>query len=261
MTPRSSIGTLVDLPPSTGSLSPTPTPTPVPVTPSRSRQLSEIVEEGERKSENSRNSAQPVTRNETKRGSDGKLYGGDTERERGGRWERGGRPEGGKGRGGHRRRQSAADVDTAAMKKVRSRENLLQAEQQGSHSRHESPRRETSRSPSLTPLHGDTRKDSPRTERRKIINKLKKIARETSPMSSDGEMGEKSQPTDALSAVATAAGQKEREADLESSLDYQTGVSAAVVAAVRSGSTGEEPTSVNIDSPLGAILTAMESET
>ena len=84
MTPRSSVGTLVDLPPPTGSLSPTPTPTPVPVTPSRSRQLSEIEEEGERKSENSRNSAQPAARNETKRGSDGKLYGGDAERERGG---------------------------------------------------------------------------------------------------------------------------------------------------------------------------------
>ena len=177
--------------------------------------------------------------------------GGDEERSR---RERGGR----QGRGSHRRRQSAADVDTAGTK-MRSRENLLQVEHQESRSRQESPsRRETSRSPSLTPLPGDAKKDSLRTERRKIINKLRKIALEESPMSSDGETAEKSQQTDASSSEAS---QREREAELESSLDYQEGISAAVTSAVQSGSTGEEPASVNITSPLKAILAAMESET
>ena len=77
-------------------------------------------------------------------------------------------------------------------------------------------------------------------------------------MSSDGETAEKSQQTDASSSEAS---QREREAELESSLDYQDGISAAVMSAVQSGSTGEEPASVNITSPLEAILAAMESET
>ena len=194
-----------------------------------------------------------ASRNDAKRGSDGKL---DEERERGSRRERGGRA----GRGSHHRRQSAADVDTSGMRKVKSRENFLHVEPQGSRSRQESPsHRETSRSPSLTPLHGDSKKDSPRTERRNIINKLKKIAREESPMSSDAETTEKSQLVEALSSVG---GQRERESELESSLDFHGGILAVGSAAVvPSGSTGEEPASVNINSPLEAILTAMESET
>ena len=254
-TPRTSLPASLENPSSrASSLSPTPTPTPTPVpavTPSRNRQLSEIDEEEEKKYEATTSAAVPVaSRNDGKRGSE--PLGGEEERSR---RERGGR----QGRGSHRRRQSAADVDTAGMK-MRSRENLLQVEHQGSQSRQESPsRRETSRSPSLTPLPGDTKKDSPRTERWKIVNKLKKIALEESPMSSDGETAEKPQQTDAVS--SSEASQREREAELESSLDFQDRISAALTSPVQSGSTGEEPASVNITSPLEAILAAMESET
>ena len=182
--------------------------------------------------------------------------GGEGERERGSRRdrERGrGTPRGkeGDGRGG-RRRLSATELDTAGIQKARSRESLLQVDQDGTQSRPESPSavsyHEYSRSPSLTPHHGDTKRDSPRSERRNIISKLRNALGDPP----EGDTAEKAQ----------SSSQREREADLETSLDYPAQITAAVgVTTEEEEEEEEEGGAVNIDSPLDTILTAMENET
>ena len=266
--PRTSLPTTLDahgtLPTNHAhSLSPTPSPTPTPTataTPSRSRQLSEIEEEEERKSETHPNTpTQPASKSHSRRGSDssrsGVGGGGEGERERGSRRdrERGrGTPRGktGDGRGG-RRRLSATELDTAGIQKARSRESLLQVEQDGTQSRPESPSavsyHEYSRSPSLTPHHGDTKLDSPRSERRNIISKLRNALGDPP----EGDTAEKVQ----------SSSQREREADLESSLDYPAQITAAVGVATEEEEEEEEGGAVNVYSPLDTILTAMENET
>ena len=179
----------------------------------------------------------------------------------------------------HRRRQSAAEVETG-LRKVRSRDNLLA--ETGSHSRPESPtlRREASKSPSITPsvtpsvtpyrgdtskspsvtpsatpLTGETSKFSPRTERKKILSKLRKIASSSDSSTTSDSRRETILPQSSLSPSVTS----QREADLESSLDFHKR-SSTIESDVHEEEvpTIEEP--VNINSPLDVVLQAMENE-
>ena len=238
---------------STHSTSPTPSPTPTPThsataTPSRHRQLSEIEEEGAGEKGSETNS---TSRKGARRGGDNSS-----------RLGAGAQHKMAEGRAGARR-QSVAELET--IKKARSRENLLQVEQPESQSRPESPstvlHRDFSRSPSLTPQPEDARRDSPRTERRKIIGKLRKIALEDAATAKlDGDPAEKAKPV----GVSGSTQRSERETDLESSLDYTARISAAEAVGMTEGETEKEEEDseyVNIDTPLTTILTAMESET
>lgn len=273
--PHSSLMNLSSLSPVPLTLSPTPTHSRQSST-SHSRQLSEIEEvEEKRKLEPTPDdrSSSLQTRTETKKSTETKsAAGSDSEQERGGRKNRDIQQRGEKGGSSrnkpeiksakhHGRRHSAANVEVGGIKSVRSRENLLQMEKQGSHSRPESPSvtslREISKSPSVTP-HLETIKDSPRSERKNIIiNRLKRIA-------SDESEIEPLAPHHPIS--PSVSSQREREVDLESSLDYHKRASVVMesglqeVFGVIQGGV-EDSSSVHINSSLDDILHAMESET
>jgi hypothetical protein len=245
---------------------------------SRSRQLSEIEEEEEKKRSwthedhnPSSSFSTPFMRNDTKNVVESKTE--ETEQERSNRREKETQRDRGE-KGGvsrskseaksvrERRRQSSAELDTG-IRKVRSRENLLQVEQ-GSRSRPESPsltpRHESSKSLSVTP-HRDMSHYSPRTERKKIINKLKKIASEQqSDVTSDVER-DKSQPQQLpvpIPQSSSVLNFREKETDIESTLDYPSLASDGVVHVHEGPPAVDEP--LHCNSPLDAILQAMESE-
>lgn len=213
----------------TSPIPPISTPT------SHSRQLSGIEEE-EEKSKLSRKGDEPSTtreRNENK--------GENLEGEKG---EKGSlshnKSEATPVRPPHIRRKS---VDNG-MKRVISRDNLEPVSQ----SRPESP-------PIVSPRR-DFSKYSPRTERRKIINKLKKLSVDESASTADdgGERPTQPQPPSLSTSLLT---QREAEDDLESSLDLYKRDS---VDSITQDELPEIHVPLHIHSPLEAIKQAMEAE-
>ena len=214
---------------STRSLSPllTPAHTPTP----RSRQLSEIEEEEERQKDaqdNQKRDRIKVDRKLGERGEKGVLSRS--------------KPESKSLRASDKKRQSASG-EGEGIRKVRSRDNLVQLEQ-GSQSRPESPSQGA---------HRENIKYSPRTERKKVIRKLKKLSTDGS-VASDSSEKSLLQPSVSSS---SSSSQREREADLETSLDHYSQTSEDVT--VNEGLPRiEEPLQKN--SPLEAIQRMMESE-
>ena len=212
----------------TSPIPPIPTPT------SRSRQLSGIEEE-EEKNKLSHKDHEPssTTRERGENKSD------DLEQEKG---EKGSlshnKSEGTPVRPPLRRRKS---VDNG-MKRVTSRDSLEPVSQ----SRPESP-------PIMSPRR-DFSKYSPRTERKKIINKLKKLSVDKSTTIADdgGERPTQPQPPSLSTSLMT---QREAEDDLESSLDLYKRDS---VDSITQDELPETP--LHIHSPLEAIKQAMEAE-
>lgn len=135
-------------------------------------------------------------------------------------------------------------VDVEEMMRVRSRDNLAPVSQ----SRPESP--------PITSPRRDSSKYSPRIERKKIINKLKKLAVEEPATTTDGG-GEKPQPQQPSLSSSLLSQLETGDGELESSLDLYRRDSSE--SAIQEGlPETEEP--IHIHSPLDAILQAMEAE-
>lgn len=140
-----------------------------------------------------------------------------------------------------RRRKSVDNGE--GIKTVISRDNLEQISQ----SRPESP-------PIVSPRQ-DFSKYSPRTERKKIINKLKKLAVDESG-DDGGERPAQLQPPSLSTSLLT---HREAEDDLESSLDLYKRDSVDSTTQDDLLEIQEQP--LHIHSPLDAIKQAMEAET
>lgn len=220
------------------SLSPITTPTHSHTPTSHSRQLSEIEEEEEKNRSAQKDHEPPSVKNDTKK-TDSKP--GQVERERGGKSCS--KPEAKSARVHRDNRRQSADAE-GVLRKTRSRDSLVQMDR-GSRSRPESP--------TLTPQR-DISKYSPLTERRRIVNKLKRFASEDSSSAGDSGVEKPQPPPSSLSpSVSTSVSSQMRETDIETSLDYNVeGVMQEGVPRI------EEP--LHINSPLIAIQQAMENE-
>ena len=212
----------------TSPIPPSHTPTP------RSRQLSGIEEE-EEKNKLSHKDHEPSSSSTTREKSENK--GGDLEGEKGEKVSLSHNKSEAKPVRPSLRRRKSVDVDNG-MKRVKSRDSLEPVSQ----SRPESP-------PIVSPRR-DFSKYSPRTERKKIINKLRKLSVDESATTAD-DGGERPTQSQLSTSLLT---QREAEDDLESSLDlYKRDSVEDDLPEIQ-----EQP--LHIHSPLEDIKQAMEAD-